>query len=192
MSASNPFPPATVSPSYLGASLPTYTPTGVIHTLPGPTFTAAPKASVGSGWNNPADKELAYVYVSSIVFESCRLNFSHTLQPGQRLSVSQVRNIQLSDNHATILTLVCFQCMGCDKRCSPSYDLCLNSTSISRPSHAHSRTCDNSNRNFIYALMCCVPIYAFSDTRILDLDVLFGRFHIVFPLYIYFICFAYR
>jgi glucan 1,3-beta-glucosidase len=77
MSASNTFPPATVSPSYRGASLPTYTPTGTIHTLPGPTFTAAPKASVGSGWNNPADTELAYVYVSSIVFESCNNSF-HT------------------------------------------------------------------------------------------------------------------
>jgi len=65
VSASNPFPPATVSPNFPGASLPTYTPTGAIHTLPGPTFTAAPKVNVGSGWNNPADTALAYVPVSS-------------------------------------------------------------------------------------------------------------------------------
>jgi len=64
VSASNPFPPATVSPNYVGSSLPTYTSTGTIHTLPGPTFTAAPKLDTGSGWNNPGDTDLAYVPVN--------------------------------------------------------------------------------------------------------------------------------
>ena len=41
--------------------MPTYTPTGALKTLPGPTFTAAPGISVGTGWNNPADNQPAYV-----------------------------------------------------------------------------------------------------------------------------------
>ena len=76
--ASHPFPPATLSPSFSGtqiALLPTYTPTGVIKTLPGPTFTAAPTVPVGSGWFNPDDTEGAYVYVLSLTlaFRGCRL-----------------------------------------------------------------------------------------------------------------------
>ncbi|KAJ2917012.1 hypothetical protein MD484_g3422, partial [Candolleomyces efflorescens] len=65
-SASHPFPPATISPSFSGTQiglLPTYTPTGSLKTLPAPTFAAAPSASVGSGWNNAGDNEPAYVSV---------------------------------------------------------------------------------------------------------------------------------
>ncbi|KAL1705182.1 glycoside hydrolase family 5 protein [Schizophyllum commune] len=58
------FPPHTMEPSFTGtqiALLPTYTPTGTVHSLFGPTFTAAPSAVVGTGWNNTADTQLAYV-----------------------------------------------------------------------------------------------------------------------------------
>lgn len=61
LSASHTFPPETIYPSFSGASLPTYTPTGPLKTLPAPTFTSAPTASVGSGWNNPGDNLPAYV-----------------------------------------------------------------------------------------------------------------------------------
>jgi len=44
--------------------LPTYTPTGKVTTLFAPTFTAAPSAVVGDGWNNTADNALAYVTVA--------------------------------------------------------------------------------------------------------------------------------
>lgn len=61
------FPPETLMPSFTAsdiALLPTYTPTGTIRSLFGPTFTAAPDAAVGTGWNNDADTELAFVPVS--------------------------------------------------------------------------------------------------------------------------------
>ena len=67
-SALHPFPPATILPSFSGTQirlLPTYTPTGAIKTLPGPTFTAAPTVAVGDGWFNSDDTELAFVYVKS-------------------------------------------------------------------------------------------------------------------------------
>jgi hypothetical protein len=73
--ASHPFPPATISPSFSGTQirlLPTYTPTGAIKTLPGPTFTAAPSVAVGDGWFNSADTELAYVYVISFPISNVR------------------------------------------------------------------------------------------------------------------------
>ena len=62
--ASHTFPPPSIMPSFTGtqvALLPTYTPTGSLKTLPGPTFTAAPSATVGTGWNNAADNQPAYV-----------------------------------------------------------------------------------------------------------------------------------
>jgi glucan 1,3-beta-glucosidase len=58
------FPPPTLAPSFSGPQiglLPTYTPTGTIKTLFAPTFTAAPSAAVGNGWNNSADTTPAYV-----------------------------------------------------------------------------------------------------------------------------------
>ncbi|KAF8157928.1 glycoside hydrolase family 5 protein [Crassisporium funariophilum] len=66
-SASHTFPPPTISPTFSGtqlALLPTYTPTGTLKTLFAPTFTAAPSAVVGNGWNNPADNQPAYVPVA--------------------------------------------------------------------------------------------------------------------------------
>ncbi|PFH51213.1 glycoside hydrolase family 5 protein [Amanita thiersii Skay4041] len=63
---SHAFPPSTLSPSFSGTQislLPTYTPTGTIKTLHAPTFTAAPSADVGDGWNNDADSGLAFVPV---------------------------------------------------------------------------------------------------------------------------------
>ncbi|KAL1671394.1 glycoside hydrolase family 5 protein [Schizophyllum commune] len=65
------FPPHTMEPSFTGtqiALLPTYTPTGTVHSLFGPTFTAAPSAVVGTGWNNTADTQLAYVPVSGCAY----------------------------------------------------------------------------------------------------------------------------
>lgn len=65
--ASHTFPPATLGPSFSGTQiplLPTYTPTGSLKTLPAPTFTAPPSADVGNGWNNPSDKDLAYVPIA--------------------------------------------------------------------------------------------------------------------------------
>ncbi|KAG2009614.1 exo-beta-1,3-glucanase, variant 4 [Coprinopsis cinerea AmutBmut pab1-1] len=65
--SAHPFPPATISPSFSGdllSLLPTYTPTGTLQTLFAPTFTAAPSAVVGTGWNNPDDNSPAYVPVA--------------------------------------------------------------------------------------------------------------------------------
>ncbi|KAL1666983.1 glycoside hydrolase family 5 protein, partial [Schizophyllum commune] len=65
------FPPHTMEPSFTGtqiALLPTYTPTGTVHSLFGPTFTAAPSAVVGTGWNNTADTQMAYVPVSGCAY----------------------------------------------------------------------------------------------------------------------------
>ncbi|PBK97236.1 glycoside hydrolase [Armillaria gallica] len=65
--SSHAFPPPSLSPSFSPSQmslLPTYTATGTIKTLFAPTFTAAPKATVGSGWNNSADTQLAYVTVA--------------------------------------------------------------------------------------------------------------------------------
>jgi glucan 1,3-beta-glucosidase len=66
-SASHTFPPPTISPSFSGTQislLPTYTPTGSLKTLFAPTFTAAPTATVGTGWNNANDNAPAYVPIS--------------------------------------------------------------------------------------------------------------------------------
>ncbi|KAJ7711488.1 exo-beta-1,3-glucanase [Mycena metata] len=65
------FPPTTLSPSYSGTQvglLPTYTATGKVKTLPAPTFSAAPTAAVGNGWNNSADTALAYVPVAGCTY----------------------------------------------------------------------------------------------------------------------------
>jgi len=52
------WPPATISNGGPVSSLPAYTPTGAIPTLPGPTFAAATAAvNVGSGWANAADTQ---------------------------------------------------------------------------------------------------------------------------------------
>ncbi|KAJ7740225.1 exo-beta-1,3-glucanase [Mycena maculata] len=65
------FPPTTLSPSFSGTVvglLPTYTATGKVTTLFAPTFTAAPTAAVGNGWNNSADTALAYVAVAGCTY----------------------------------------------------------------------------------------------------------------------------
>ncbi|KAF5311717.1 hypothetical protein D9611_009477 [Ephemerocybe angulata] len=65
------FPPATLNPSFSGtamALLPTYTATGKIKSLAPATFTAAPSASAGTGWNNAKDDELAYVPVAGCTY----------------------------------------------------------------------------------------------------------------------------
>ncbi|EKM79666.1 hypothetical protein AGABI1DRAFT_114151 [Agaricus bisporus var. burnettii JB137-S8] len=65
--SSHAFPPPTIGPSFSGtqiALLPTYTPTGSLKTLPAPSFTAAPSAKVGTGWDNPSDSSLAFVPVN--------------------------------------------------------------------------------------------------------------------------------
>ncbi|KAF8874014.1 glycoside hydrolase family 5 protein [Mucidula mucida] len=57
------FPPAKISPSFDATLLPTYTATGTLKTLFAPTFTAAPTATVGTGWWNAEDNGGAYVPV---------------------------------------------------------------------------------------------------------------------------------
>jgi glucan 1,3-beta-glucosidase len=61
-SSSWPWPPSTISgtPGEPVTLLPSYTPTGAVPTLPGPTFTnslatATATVSVGNGWANPSD-----------------------------------------------------------------------------------------------------------------------------------------
>ncbi|KAG6813013.1 hypothetical protein H0H92_014751 [Tricholoma furcatifolium] len=48
--------------------LPTYTATGTIKTLSGPTFPAAPTVFVGKGWSNDEDTALAYVPVNGCTY----------------------------------------------------------------------------------------------------------------------------
>ncbi|KAJ7643673.1 exo-beta-1,3-glucanase [Roridomyces roridus] len=69
--SSHVFPPTTLSPSFSGTTvglLPTYTATGKVTTLFAPTFTAAPTAAVGNGWNNSADTALAFVPVAGCTY----------------------------------------------------------------------------------------------------------------------------
>jgi len=64
IAANFPWPPATLAgiAGDVYAALPTYTPTGVIHTLPPPQLT--PSASEGDGWFNTQDKAGAMVTVA--------------------------------------------------------------------------------------------------------------------------------
>jgi glucan 1,3-beta-glucosidase len=61
------WPPASITNGGLLASLPSYTPTGTIVTLPGPTFTQSSGSNVkidaGSGWANPSDTVGMYVQI---------------------------------------------------------------------------------------------------------------------------------
>ncbi|KAJ3731452.1 glycoside hydrolase family 5 protein [Lentinula guzmanii] len=69
--SSHAFPPPSMSPSFTGTQmtlLPTYTATGIVKTLSPPTFTAAPSAAVGTGWNNTADNSSAYVPVAGCFY----------------------------------------------------------------------------------------------------------------------------
>lgn len=62
------WPPTSISSGGLVASLPSYTPTGTVVTLPGPTFTnskgSTVKVDVGNGWENPSDSRSFYVTIS--------------------------------------------------------------------------------------------------------------------------------
>lgn len=54
------WPPATISNAGAVTSLPSYTPTGIVATLPPPTFTVSSgkslaTANAGNGWENPSD-----------------------------------------------------------------------------------------------------------------------------------------
>ncbi|KAH8106773.1 glycoside hydrolase [Cristinia sonorae] len=57
------WPPTSISAAGAVETLPSYTPTGTIVTLPGPTFTQSASSSidVGSGWANAQDKSGMYV-----------------------------------------------------------------------------------------------------------------------------------
>ncbi|KAG7452983.1 glycoside hydrolase family 5 protein [Guyanagaster necrorhizus] len=67
VSSSLPWPPATISNAGTVTSLPSYTPTGVVPTLPAPTLTASATASidVGDGWNNSGDNDGLMVNITS-------------------------------------------------------------------------------------------------------------------------------
>ncbi|KAJ7578702.1 glycoside hydrolase family 5 protein [Mycena floridula] len=68
--AAHPWPPSSINNAGDADSVPTYTATGAIPTLPGPTFTAAAGATatasvdVGNGWQNPADTDGLMVEVA--------------------------------------------------------------------------------------------------------------------------------
>ncbi|KZS99132.1 glycoside hydrolase [Sistotremastrum niveocremeum HHB9708] len=70
------WPPTTMSFATDVTLLPSYTPTGVNPTLPGPTFTPTPSATVtatttvdpGSGWANPQDTQGAYVEITGCTY----------------------------------------------------------------------------------------------------------------------------
>ena len=67
------WPPTTVKNADGAASLlPTYTPTGVIPTLPAPTFTASGTSTIsaGNGWANPTDTAGLMVPVSGCTYLS--------------------------------------------------------------------------------------------------------------------------
>lgn len=61
------WPPTSISSGGLVASLPSYTPTGTVVTLPGPTFTdysgSVVKVDAGNGWENPSDSRGMYVTI---------------------------------------------------------------------------------------------------------------------------------
>ncbi|TFK42709.1 exo-beta-1,3-glucanase [Crucibulum laeve] len=64
------WPPATLSNAGAVSTLPSYTPTGPIPTLAGPTFTlqsstATPTVDVGNGWANPSDNAGVFVEIST-------------------------------------------------------------------------------------------------------------------------------
>ncbi|KAK0458473.1 exo-beta-1,3-glucanase [Desarmillaria tabescens] len=67
VSSSLSWPPATISNGGALTLLPSYTPTGVVPTLPAQTVTASATASIdaGDGWNNSGDKDGLMVNISS-------------------------------------------------------------------------------------------------------------------------------
>lgn len=70
VSSSYAWPPATISNAGAVTSLPSYTPTGTVATLPPPTFTltsgkSVQTAAAGNGWNNPSDTALEMVAIAT-------------------------------------------------------------------------------------------------------------------------------
>ncbi|KAL4065459.1 glycoside hydrolase family 5 protein [Scleroderma citrinum] len=70
VSASYAWPPATLSNAGAVTSLPSYTPTGTVATLPPPTFTitsgkSVKTAAAGDGWNNPSDTAMEMVAIAT-------------------------------------------------------------------------------------------------------------------------------
>jgi len=63
------WPPTEINGAGALDSLPSYTPTGPLVTLPVPTYTAAgSSASAGSGWNNPSDNAGMNVPISGCTY----------------------------------------------------------------------------------------------------------------------------
>jgi len=71
VSANLAWPPASLSTPGAVSLLPSYTPTGTIITLPGPTFTSShgsPTINVGSGWLNTADNQGLFVAIPTCTY----------------------------------------------------------------------------------------------------------------------------
>lgn len=71
--ASYAWPPTTIQNAGAATLLPSYTPTGVVPTLPVPTFTPTGTASsssisAGNGWENPSDTAGAMVAISTCTY----------------------------------------------------------------------------------------------------------------------------
>ena len=65
------WPPVSITSGGPVASLPSYTPTGTIVSLPGPTFTQSSGSdaiNVGNGWNNPSDTRGMYVQIQGCTY----------------------------------------------------------------------------------------------------------------------------
>lgn len=67
VSASYAWPPATISQAGAVSTLPAYTPTGTIPTLPVPTFTGK-SVNAGNGWANPSDTTRMNVPIPSCTY----------------------------------------------------------------------------------------------------------------------------
>lgn len=63
-----PWPPASLSNAGAVSLLPSYTPTGALVTLPGPSFTSTVTVDVGSGWTNPSDQAGMMVPVAGCTY----------------------------------------------------------------------------------------------------------------------------
>ena len=69
VSSSYGWPPTTISQAGSVSTLPFYTPTGPIPTLPVPTFSSAKKSiNAGNGWANPSDTESMHVPIPTCTY----------------------------------------------------------------------------------------------------------------------------
>jgi glucan 1,3-beta-glucosidase len=62
------WPPSSISLAGALSTLPFYTPTGAIPTLPVPTFTVRPSVNAGNGWNNPSDTQGLHVAIPTCTY----------------------------------------------------------------------------------------------------------------------------